>query len=227
MSLILAIETATKVCSVALFKEDELIALREQNGNYSHAENLAVFVKECFQEVHYDYKDLSTISVSKGPGSYTGLRIGVAFAKGLCFSLNKPLIAIDTLTCMAWGVSKEHAEDSYFCPMIDARRMEVYSSVFDNQLKMVRPIGADIVEEEVYASFLEKRKTYFFGDGSAKCRPIIQHENAIFLDQGLPSARNMGLLSLSKLQAGDFEDVAYFEPFYLKEFIALKGKKLV
>ncbi len=224
MAYLLALETATKVCSVALFDNDKLLISKEQNGSYSHAENLASFVESILKEVKVDTKELSAIAVSKGPGSYTGLRIGVSFAKGLCYALNIPLISIDTLKSMAWGCEVE--EEALICPMIDARRMEVYAAVYTANLEELKPIAADIIDETSYADYLKGKKVYFIGDGASKCEAVLTHENAVF-KESFPSAKYMGALAFSKYSAQDFEDVAYFEPYYLKEFIAIKSKKLV
>lgn len=224
MAYLLALETATKVCSVALFKEEKLLLVKEQDGAYSHAENLAVFVEDVLKEAGVDINELSAVAISKGPGSYTGLRIGVSFAKGLCYSLALPLIAIDTLKSMAWGCNVE--ADALVCPMIDARRMEVYAAIYNSQLEAVKPISADIVESTSYHEYLENQKVYFIGDGASKCKAVLTHKNAIF-QEGLPSAQNMGSLAFTKFKNAEFEDVAYFEPYYLKEFIAIKSKKLV
>jgi tRNA threonylcarbamoyladenosine biosynthesis protein TsaB len=223
LATILNIETATKNCSVSISKNGELIAFRELNdGNYSHGENLHVFIEELTKEINISYQDLDAIAVSKGPGSFTGLRIGVSSAKGLCFSLDKPLISIATLTSLA--NSLEVDKDSVIVPLLDARRMEVYSSVFNNAYEQIREIQAEIIDENSFSSYLEKSKVYFLGDGAEKCKEIIIDENAIFLDGYFPSAKQMAGLSYEKYQHKDFEDVAYFEPFYLKDFLITKPK---
>lgn len=228
MAYFIAVETATKVCSAALFKDNQLLAFKEEGGDYSHAEKLALFVDEVLKEKGIAYNQLSAIGVSKGPGSYTGLRIGVSFAKGLCYALQIPLISVDTLLSMAIGARQEvEKEQFYLCPMIDARRMEVYSAVYTQDLDQLKDIAADVIEEDSYLSFLDQMETYFFGDGAEKCKQVIQHQNARFLEGGFVSARNMGGMLFDKYQKNEFENLAYFEPYYLKEFIALKGKKLV
>jgi len=228
MAFTIAIETATKVCSVALFHNEELVAFKEEGGEYSHAEKLAVFVDSLLKEQKVQYDQLAAIAVSKGPGSYTGLRIGVSFAKGLSYSLQIPLIAVDTLQAMAWGAQKELGkEEVLLCPMIDARRMEVYTALFNNKLEIVKEISADIIEENSYASYLKQKEICFFGDGAVKCKTILQHPNANFLEEQFVSAKNMGGILFGKYLENNFEDLAYFEPYYLKEFIALKGKRLV
>lgn len=228
MALILSIETATKVCSVALSENGQTLAFKEEGGAYSHAEKLAVFIDELIRENSHDYSDIDAIAVSKGPGSYTGLRIGVSLAKGLCYSLQKPLLAVETLKAMAWGASQEiKAEDYFLCPMIDARRMEVYSAIYNNKLECVKPTAAELISENSYASFMLEKPVYFFGDGAEKCREVIKGPNAIFDKPLFPSAKNLASLAQELYEQKAWEDVAYFEPYYLKEFIALKGKKMV
>lgn len=225
MAYILCIETSTKVCSVALFEKDHLIDFEEEGGSYSHAENLAVFIEGLLKRQKISYRDLKAVAVTKGPGSYTGLRIGVSLAKGIAYGANIPLIAIDSLKSMAWGaIQKMEDEEALYCPMIDARRMEVYAAVYDSKLQIVRAIDADIVEPDTYRDFLEQKRVYFFGDGAEKCQSTIQHPNAVFVKQNA-SAKNMGVPAFEAFQNKAFEDVAYFEPFYLKEFVALKSKK--
>jgi len=228
MSLFLAIETATTNCSVALFSEDKLIAYKEQGGEYSHAENLAVFVDELLQETGSDKSNLKAIIIGKGPGSYTGLRIGVSFAKGLCYALEIPLIAIDSLFGLAvHAESQIKGSNALLCPMIDARRMEVYTCLYDNSFNMVQDISAKVIEENTFQEQLKHQKIYFFGNGSEKCKETIIHENAIFLAGIETSAKFLGRKGIEKFKASDFEDLAYFEPFYLKEFMANKPKKLL
>ena len=219
---ILNIETSTKACSVALHKNGELIVSREDvTTNFSHSEKLLKFISELFSDAKLSLSDLDAIAVSKGPGSYTGLRIGVSTAKGLCYGLDIPLISISTLKAMSFGMALEIKADLY-CPMIDARRMEVYSAFFDINNTEVRKIQADIIDENSYKKELEK-KVVFFGDGSEKIKEKIKHENAMFISNIHPSAKNMGLLSYQKFNKSLFEDLAYFEPFYLKDFVA--GRK--
>ncbi len=224
MALILAIETTTKNCSVALFNKGILLQLKEEyTDSYSHAENLTLFINKVLTKENISINKLDAIAVSKGPGSYTGLRIGTSTSKGLCYSLGIPLIAISTLKAMALGVSK-HQEYDFYCPMIDARRMEVYAAIFDSENNQVRDIMADVVDGSTYKEYLDK-KILFFGDGAMKCQEMISHKNATYLEGIFPSAKDMGILSCQKFGNKDFEDVAYFEPFYLKDFVA--GKKKV
>jgi len=224
LSLILNIETATKNCSVSLADNGKLLAVKELNdGNYSHSENLHVFIEEVLKSANKSIAEINAIAVSKGPGSYTGLRIGVSTAKGLCFSLDKPLISISTLTSLANSISVE--SDVVIVPLLDARRMEVYSTIFDNQYNQIREVRAEIIDANSFSELLNKGKVHFLGDGADKCKDIIKHKNAIFLDDYFPSAKQMVKLSYIKYKKNDIEDVAYFEPFYLKDFLITKSKK--
>jgi len=225
MSLILLIETATTSCSVALASTEKVIALRELNQRNVHAEVITIYIDELFKETGKHYNELSAITVSSGPGSYTGLRIGVSTAKGLCFSLDKPLIAIETLTAMAHGLIERGEvaieDNTLLCPMIDARRMEVYTAVFDRAGKLVKPTAAEIIDEHSFADLLAEKKVIFFGDGAEKCKAILDHHpNATFVTDFINSAKDMLVPALAKLSAQQFEDIAYFEPYYLKDFIA-------
>ncbi|KAA3642651.1 MAG: tRNA (adenosine(37)-N6)-threonylcarbamoyltransferase complex dimerization subunit type 1 TsaB [Bacteroidetes bacterium] len=228
MALILAIETATKICSVALFKNNELIDCEELGGQYSHAELLAPFADTLLKRNGCKIADLNAIAVSKGPGSYTGLRIGVAFAKGICYGNSIPLIAINTLEAMAYGaIEKLKDNNALYCPMIDARRMEVYVSLFHANGEELEAVTAKIIDETSFEEKLKSQKVYFFGDGAAKCQSILNATNADFSYSGETSARHMGNLAFQKYELQQFEDLAYFEPYYLKEFLAIKSKKLV
>lgn len=224
---ILCLETSTKSCSVALGKGGKLLALKESiDERHSHAENLTLYVEDVFRQAKIHLKDVDAIAVSKGPGSYTGLRIGVSTAKGLCYALNKPLIAINSLQAMAAGyISKLKTKDSgLFCPMIDARRMEVYCAVYDAQLNEIRKTSADIIDADSFSDLLQKNKILFFGDGAAKCRSAISHPNAIFIEDVNPSAQFMLPIAEKLFAEKRFEDVAYFEPFYLKDFVDTSKK---
>ena len=219
MALLLAIETTTKNCSVALFENSNLISYKEKNSNeYSHAELLTFFIEEVVKKSTITLKEVDAIILSKGPGSYTGLRIGTSTAKGLCYSLDIPLISVSTLRSMALLISKKQ-DYKFYCPMIDARRMEVFASIYDKSNNEVREIRADIVDQYTYAQFL-KEKVLFFGDGALKCKLIINSPNAHFLDGVFPSAKNIGVLGFEKFSNKNFEDVVYFEPYYLKDFVA-------
>ncbi|MEO8773470.1 MAG: tRNA (adenosine(37)-N6)-threonylcarbamoyltransferase complex dimerization subunit type 1 TsaB [Gelidibacter sp.] len=222
MSYILNIETATTNCSVSLSKEGEILVLKEDyNSNYSHAESLHVFIDSVFKEANLKPRDVDAIAVSKGPGSYTGLRIGVSAAKGLCFSLDKVLISVDTLESLSHQLT---IDSGYIVPMLDARRMEVYAAVYDEQHKQVRAIEAQVLDEHSFNAFLQVGKVYFIGNGVEKTKQIITHPNAVFIENKLPSAKEMAQLAYDKYKKSDMEDVAYFEPFYLKDFIGAKAK---
>ena len=223
MAVILNIETATKNCSVSVAKDGETVALKELNdGGYSHAEKLHEFIKEVVLEAGIELSDLKAIAVSKGPGSYTGLRIGVSAAKGLCFALNIPLISVNTLQSLSQTIS---IKAGYIIPLLDARRMEVYSSVYNEKYENCREVLAEIITENSFETYLEKDKVYFLGDGAEKCKEFIQHPNAVFMDDKFPSAKEMCMLSYVKYKKNDIEDVAYFEPFYLKDFVVIISKK--
>ena len=222
MSLILQIESSTTNCSVSLSNEGETLVLREDyNSQYSHAERLHVFIDEVLKENGTDSNDLKAIAVSMGPGSYTGLRIGVSAAKGLCFALDIPLISIATLESLAHQVK---TDNGLIIPMLDARRMEVYSAVFNSEYHQIRKTQAQILDPGAFGDYLDKAQVNFIGNGVAKAQDIIQHPNAVFINDKLPSANEMSALAFKKYQAKNFEDVAYFEPYYLKDFIALKPK---
>jgi len=219
---ILNIETSTKACSVALFSGKELVSHKEHvEEKFSHSEKLSLYMLEVLDLAKITFTDLSAIAISMGPGSYTGLRIGVSTAKGLCYALDIPLISISTLQAMAYGISLTKKSD-VFCPMIDARRMEVYSAFYNAKNKLIRKIQADIIDEKSYQKELTD-KVLFFGDGSQKLHETIIHDNASFVSNFHPSAKFLGPLAYNKFQETDFEDTAYFEPYYLKDFIA--GKK--
>lgn len=223
MALILNIETSTKNCSVSLADSGEIIAIKElNNGQYSHAELLHPFIKEICNMANISLNSIDAIAVSKGPGSYTGLRIGVSAAKGFCFAFDKPLIAIDTLTSLACSIS---IEAGFVVPMIDARRMEVYSCIFDTNYNRLRKIEAEIITEHSFREYLHSAKVYFLGDGAEKCKSVITHRNAVFIKDMFPSAQQMAKLSYEKYKKSDMENVAYFEPFYLKDFVVIPEKK--
>lgn len=222
MSYILNIETATKNCSVALAKEGKTILYKEiAEEGYSHAERLHVFIEEIIKEAGITYQDISAIAVSQGPGSYTGLRIGVSAAKGLCFALGIPLIAVDTLQILA---SQAKVANGFIIPMLDARRMEVYSAIYTSNFENKRAVQAEIITEN---SFDDLEETiYFVGDCAEKCKPFLTKENFVFLEEiKYPSAKEMSFLSYEKYQKNDTVDVAYFEPYYLKDFMMTASKK--
>jgi len=237
MAYILCLETATTICSVTLFENNRLISFRETDQKNAHSEFITSFIKEVVEEADIDYLNIDAVAVSKGPGSYTGLRIGVSTAKGLCYALDKPLIAISTLQSMAAGFTNhlmselsDVSEDTLFCPMIDARRMEVYTAVYDIQNREIESVNAKIIDPFSFQDHLKKHKVCFFGDGAEKCHPILSlNHNAVFIDNFHPSATMMNHLAFESFQNGNFEDVDYFEPYYLKDFIAgipkVKGLK--
>jgi len=222
LAYILSIETATTNCSVSLSNEGEILVLKEDyNNNFSHAERLHVYIDAVLKDAKITLPKLDAIAVSKGPGSYTGLRIGVSAAKGLCYALDIPLISIATLEALAHQIK---IEEGVIVPMLDARRMEVYSAVFDFEHDQIRATQAQILEENSFNEYFEKGPVYFIGSGVEKTKELIVHKNAIFVENKLPSTNEMGLLAYNKYKKNDIEDVAYFEPYYLKDFIGLKPK---
>lgn len=229
MSVILNIETSTPVCSIALSAGDEVLFEKASFDGPSHAALLGVYVEEALKVAKSKGLSLDAVAVSCGPGSYTGLRIGVSVAKGLCFGAGIPLIGIHTLEILAVTAIQKNANasDCIYCAMLDARRMEVYSAMYDSALKEVRASSADVIDADSYASYLEKGKVLFFGDGSAKCKNVLTAANASFMDDIYPLAVNMVKLSNQAFEEKRFEDVAYFEPFYLKEFQATIAKNKV
>ncbi|OWK70801.1 tRNA (adenosine(37)-N6)-threonylcarbamoyltransferase complex dimerization subunit type 1 TsaB [Pedobacter sp. AJM] len=228
MAKILQIETATQVCSVALSIDGKTIILKEESGQNLHAANLTLFIEEVIRKAGLTYQDVDAVAVSKGPGSYTGLRIGVSTAKGLCYALEKPLIAIETLEMMAAGFMMENpAYEALICPMIDARRMEVYAATFDASLKLLEPTSAKIIDETSFADLLAQHQVSFLGDGAAKCAEALNHPNAVFHPSNFNSAQYMSALAFNAFNQSCFEDVAYFEPFYLKDFVVTQPKPKV
>lgn len=223
MTLILHIETATPVCSVALSENGAMLQLRETSEKNSHSAVITLFIDEVMKTTGKDYNQLDAVAVSMGPGSYTGLRIGVSTAKGICYAIDKPLIAISTLQAMAAGVKKSNSSlgfESLFCPMIDARRMEVYNALYLSDLSVYRGIRADVITNESFHDELEKFKVHFFGNGAEKCRPLLEsHPNAVFPEDFSVSSAHMISLAEEKYSHKEFEDVVYFEPYYLKDFI--------
>jgi len=223
LAIILNIETATKNCSVSIADNGVVKAIKElNNGNYSHAEVLHSFIVAVLKEASINLNQIDAVAVSKGPGSYTGLRIGVSAAKGLSFSLHKPLISVDTLTSLSHSIS---INEGLIVPMLDARRMEVYSAIFNHNNEQIREIKAEIIDTTSFVDYLQTNTMYFLGDGAQKCKEVISHKNAVFVDDKFPSAREMAKLSFHKYELNDVEDVAYFEPFYLKDFIVVPEKK--
>jgi tRNA threonylcarbamoyladenosine biosynthesis protein TsaB len=232
MALIINIETSTSVCSVALSRDGRLLKTFENHDGFAHASHLTVFIEQLFKETEgVTMADVDAVAVSCGPGSYTGLRIGVSTAKGLCYALGKPLIAIGSLNVLAWPVPSlipdVSVDNRWYCPMIDARRMEVYTTFFDCNMKQLKDVSAEIIDNNSFLSELESHEIIFFGDGAAKCKEVIDHPNARFADDVVPLAKNMVQLSEQAFQEGRFEDVAYYEPFYLKDFVATTPKAKV
>lgn len=228
MALILNIETATNICSVSLSRDGEVISFIDNDEEKSHAKLLTVFINSLLKENNLKVKDLDAVAVSKGPGSYTGLRIGVSVAKGLCYAENLPLIAIDTLQSMASGINeyqKNIGHETILCPMLDARRMEVYYAFFDWKASFITDVKAQVLDAQTFADSLKDREILFFGNGAFKLQKLVDHKNAVFNDDYLISARHMSALAETHFKNRKFVDVAYFEPFYLKDFIATKPKK--
>lgn len=229
MSCILHIETSTKVCSVAVSQDGAIIFEQQDTNGPAHAVNSGVFVQEGISFAESHAIPLDAVAVSQGPGSYTGLRIGYSLAKGVAYARNIPLIALPTLNVLCVPVLLRHEleEDALLVPMIDARRMEVYAAVYDRSLREIRPVSADIVDANSYLEYLDRGPVYFFGDGSEKCQEIIKHPNAHFIPDIEPLAKNMFPLAEQAIARQDYADVAYSQPFYLKEFQATVGKKLL
>lgn len=228
MACILNIETATPVCSAALACNGSVVFEKSSLEGPSHAALLGTYVEEALAYARREGLGLDAVAVSSGPGSYTGLRIGVSLAKGLCYGAGIPLIAVPTLKLLASEAIAAHPDtDALYCAMLDARRMEVYAAVYTASLEEVRPATADIVTSDTYEAFLNGRKVYFFGNGAAKCKETITSPDAAFIDAVYPLAAGMAPLAEEAYAAGAFEDVAYFEPFYLKEFVATVAKNKV
>ena len=227
MSLILSIDTSTKVCSVALHQDGKLLAINELYTEKSHSGMLTTLCDNVVKYAGFSLKSLDAVAVAKGPGSYTGLRIGVSTAKGFCFALDKPLIAVNTLEAMAYQLKDFYAETHLLCPMIDARRMEVYCQILDNQMNVISETEAKIINDSSFSKILDEKKIVFFGDGAAKCQAEITHKNAVFLPIEVhPSAKTVGLLATKSFEKSLFENVVTFEPFYLKDFVGTQPKKV-
>jgi tRNA threonylcarbamoyladenosine biosynthesis protein TsaB len=223
MACILHIETATRVCSVGLTTDAKMISFRiDHSQQYSHSTFLASFIQDVLNETGFEFNKLDAIAVSMGPGSYTGLRIGVSAAKGLCYALDIPLIAVNTLSVLAQNGLQDCPETDFVIPMIDARRMEVYNAIFNSSLTPVRETIAEIIDEYSFQEFLSKGKVLFCGDGVAKCMEVISHPNAIFLPHVSANVHGMAQFAEEKYINKQFENLAYFEPFYLKDFVAGK-----
>ncbi len=225
MSFILSIETTTKTCSVALHQNDAVVGLQELHLEKSHSSLLHVLIANLLTHCDVKKAELLAIAVSEGPGSYTGLRIGTATAKGLCYALDIPLIGVSTLGAMAWGVRKFNVSGAFLCPMIDARRMEVYCQVFDHKFSELTPVRPVVVNPDSFNEFLDQQPVLFFGDGAQKCIDLLgKHRNAKFVPQVLPSAQWVGELAGKHYASQKFEALVSFEPFYLKEFRTTQPK---
>jgi tRNA threonylcarbamoyladenosine biosynthesis protein TsaB len=232
MPIILNLESSTEVCSVSLSENGETIGLAESTEGQNHARLLSVFVEQLMKENKLKFKQINAVAISKGPGSYTGLRIGVSLAKGLCYANQIPLIAISPLKAMSFHISSNlekyhlaNKKNLIFCPMIDARRMEVYTALYDWQGQEIEAVSAKVIDSLSFENYLQGRQLVFFGNGSFKCRAEIKHPNAIFIDDIKTSAQFMQALADEAYENNQFEDLAYFEPFYLKDFIAGIPKK--
>lgn len=231
MSLILCIETGTDICSVGIARDGELVSLRESDEGRDHAKKVGVFVDELLRETGISPDELDAVAVGMGPGSYTGLRIGVSFAKGLCYGLAIPLVAVGSLDAMAAVAIEDNDagildvdnwENAVLCPMVDARRMEVYTRLFDAKGNALSDVTAEVVTEQTFADVRRERQLVMFGNGAAKCREVLHDATYINIT---PSARGLARLAEQRLSAGQTEDIAYFEPFYLKDFIVIPSKK--
>ena len=235
MVKILQIETSTEVCSVALSENGKTVLKKESMEGLNHSELLTVFIEELFTEKNIKPDFLNAVAVSKGPGSYTGLRIGVSVAKGLCYALNIPLVSINSLRVLGTYAALNHSgfssvknmENVLFCPMIDARRMEVYTSLYNPEGEQIKPVSAEIIDAAFLSEYLEKNTVFFFGNGAKKCKDIISHPNAYFKGPETTSAQFMSGIAFDKYNKRQFEDVAYFEPFYLKDFVATVPKNKI
>jgi tRNA threonylcarbamoyladenosine biosynthesis protein TsaB len=226
MAILLHIETATPVCSVVLADNQRILSIRETSEKNSHSQVVTVFIDEMLKECGLQPAQLEAVAVSKGPGSYTGLRIGVSTAKGICWALDKPLISVGTPEAMALGMREKYTQSEklpiLFAPMIDARRMEVYTGLFDENLHNIKPVYAAIIDENTFEEFIKDHIICFAGDGAEKCKALLTHPNFRFMNDFDASAVFMAPLAAAKFVAGNFEDVAYFEPYYLKDFVAGK-----
>ena len=219
MSLILSLETSAKVCSVAVHDSTNLIATSEIHIEQSHASKLAVLIEEVLDEAGIEKVQLNAVAVSSGPGSYTGLRIGTSTAKGLCYALNIPLISVGSLELLAFQMREQNPFQAYLCPMIDARRMEVYCFIMDSASAIIQPTEAKVIDEDSFKGYLERAEILFFGDGSDKCKDKIRNKNAVFISGVYPKASELGLIAFEKLKNKVVEDLVNFEPHYLKEFM--------
>lgn len=230
MSCILLLETATKVCSVAIAENTRILVTRESFSANSHSSVITSYISEVMQLSGKSRADIDAICISMGPGSYTGLRIGTSTAKGLCYAWEKPLLAVNTLQSMVYSFLEKQPDldlsHTLLCPMIDARRMEVYNALFDSVGNYIRDTAAEVIDENSFAEIMKDSKVIFFGDGATKCKNLLRNNNAIFIDDFLNSAAGMNIPAFRKLERKQFEDTAYFEPYYLKDFLATKPRKI-
>lgn len=226
MALILALETSTNVCSIALHKDGKLLVSSEIHIEQSHATKLALLIDSVVKISDHKPSDLSAVAIASGPGSYTGLRIGASTAKGICFGLSIPLIAVNSLEILAFQMKGLNPTGALLCPMIDARRMEVYCLVADSSLQIIQPTHAKVIEEKSFLDLLHSQRIIFFGNGADKCEHTIQHENAQFYKGVNLNATSLGALAFKKFEEGVFEDIVQFEPFYGKDFVAKKAKSI-
>jgi tRNA threonylcarbamoyladenosine biosynthesis protein TsaB len=226
MALLLSLETSTTICSAALHENGRILACTEMYVAQSASSKLAVIIDDLHKLCGVPIQKIEAVAISAGPGSYTGLRIGVATAKGICFARNIPLISVNTLELMAYQMKGVDSQHAMLCPMLDARRMEVYCLVTDATLKILEPTSARVIEELSFRNLLDQGVVSFFGNGSGKCRAIIDHPNARFIDGIVPSAGRLGELAFTKFEANLIEDLSAFEPFYLKDFVVKKPKSV-
>jgi tRNA threonylcarbamoyladenosine biosynthesis protein TsaB len=227
MALILSLETSTDVCSVALHRNGALVKETIVHESQAHASRLAPIIDEIFALTSLSIDDLSAVAVAAGPGSYTGLRIGTSTAKGICYALQIPLISVGTLNVIAKRAAQQVAENSLICPMIDARRMEVYCQIFTRELTTISDVEAKIIDSDSFSELLKTHRVFFTGNGAAKCKTFIKSHNAFFLDGIFPTASELGFIANGKFLQEKFEDLAAFEPFYLKQFEAKKSQSLL
>jgi tRNA threonylcarbamoyladenosine biosynthesis protein TsaB len=226
MALLLSLETSTTVCSAALHENGKILACTEMHMAQSASSRLAMIIDDLHKLCGIAINGIEGVAISAGPGSYTGLRIGVATAKGLCFALNVPLISVNTLELMAYQMMPVNSQNSMLCPMLDARRMEVYCLVTDAMLRILEPTSAKVINELSFRNWLDQGVISFFGNGSGKCQGIIDHPNARFIDGVIPSAVRLGELAFAKFEKKQVEDLSAFEPFYLKDFVVKKPKSV-
>jgi tRNA threonylcarbamoyladenosine biosynthesis protein TsaB len=227
MALILSLETSASTCSVALHEKKTIVKTLEIHESQAHAAKLAILIDQIFKETDNKINQLNAVAISSGPGSYTGLRIGTSVAKGICYALNIPLITVETLELLTFQFNLSYTKAGLRCPMIDARRMEVYCKVFNQNLETILPVEAKIIDENSFRELLDTNKVFFFGDGSGKCKTMIQHPNASFAENIFPQASALGMFAFEKFDKSQFEDVEKFRPFYLKEFVAKKAQALI